>query len=373
MIRRVRYVFPVSHHYRYPFHEGLRRRLAEHGVEYKVIYSDPSEDNLKKGDTVDIPWGRKVPLQKMLGLVFQNALGEIKNSDLVIIQQENKLLLNYGLHIACGLGLKRVAYFGHGRNFQARNPNSAAEKWKRFWATRVDWWFGYTDETRRHIESLGFPSERITVFNNSVDTSKMREISRQITTQRKVERIRELGLKGGHLGVFVGGLYEDKRLDFLVEAARRTRVLCPDFEMLIIGGGPQFEYMKELTQTEPWIVMTGPRFDLDKLELMSLGQLFLMPGLVGLAILDAAALGLPMVTTAFPYHSPEIAYLQDGVNGWIVNDWQNPEAYGDAIAFLFADKDRLGGMSAAARQMAETYTIENMVDRFANGVLAALG
>jgi L-malate glycosyltransferase len=38
----------------------------------------------------------------------------------------------------------------------------------------------------------------------------------------------------------------------------------------------------------------------------------LMPGLVGLAVLDAFADGIPRVTTVIEYHSPEIEYLVPG-------------------------------------------------------------
>jgi len=371
-VRQVRYIFPVSHHYRYPFHERLRERLALHDVDYRVVYSDPPEENRQKRDTVDIAWGIKVPTTTIGGLAYQHGLREALKADLVIVQQENKLALNYFLNIASMIGLKRVAYFGHGRNFQARDRSSRAERWKRFWATRVNWWFGYTDETRKHIESLGFPASRITVFNNAVDTGTVRQQIAAVTPERLAHRRAELGLTGTHVGVFVGGLYEDKRLDFLIESACQTRARVPDFEMLVIGGGPAFETLKTQAAPHPWIHVLGPKFGPDKIELMLLGQLFLMPGLVGLAILDAAAAGLPIVTTAFPWHSPEIAYLDDGISGLIVQDWENPVAYGDAVAEILLDPERLAAMREQARAVSARYTIEAMADRFAEGVLKAL-
>lgn len=373
-MKQVRYIFPIAHHYRLPFHEGLRDRLAAHDIEYRVVYSDPPEENRQKGDTVDIPWGIKVPTHPVLGsgLQYQHGLREALRADLTIVQQENKLALNYLLNVASMVGLKRLAYFGHGRNFQSRQPNERAERWKRFWATKVDWWFGYTEETRRHVESLGFPPDRITVFNNSVDTRTIRDQIAHATPERLEARRRELGLASKHVGIFVGGLYEDKRLGFLVEAARRVRAKVNDFELLVIGGGPALEGLRADAAPDPWIRILGPRFGQEKVELMLLGQLFLMPGLVGLAILDAAAAGLPMITTAFPYHSPEIAYLEDGVSGLVVRDWEDPAAYGDAVATLLTDPARLRTMRQAARAVSERFTIEAMTDRFAQGVIAAL-
>ncbi len=130
--------------------------------------------------------------------------------------------------------------------------------------------------------------------------------------------------------------------------------------------------MQEIAVARPWIKVMGPRFDTDKVELMMLGKLFLMPGLVGLAVVDAGAAGLPTITTAFPYHSPEIAYIEDGKNGMIVKDWQNPQAYADAVVDVLRDRPRQLAMSKAASAMADRISIEAMADNFARGVLSAL-
>lgn len=371
-MKKVYYVFPVSHHYRYPFHERLRERLSHHDIDYRVVYSDPREENLQKSDTVDIAWGIKVPTTAICGISYQHALGQALKADLVIVQQESRLALNYLLNIASIFGIKRVAYFGHGRNFQARDPKSRAERWKRFWATKVDWWFAYTDETRKHIESLSFPGNRITVFNNAVDTSLVHQQVAGVTPEQIACRRKELDLHGAHVGVFVGGLYEEKRLDFLIESALHIRNRVPDFELIVIGGGPALENLRVMSNSLPWVHILGPKFGLEKVEIMLLGQLFLMPGLVGLAILDAAAVGLPMVTTAFPWHSPEIAYLEDGISGVIVQEWKNPVAYGDAVADLLLEPARLIAMKDSARALSNRYNIEFMAIRFAEGVVKAL-
>lgn len=372
-IKRVCYIYPPAYHYRQPFNRELRKVLASKNVEYVVVYSDLGAENRFKNDTVEISWGRKVQMLKLpFGLKYQRALGFAANCDLVIVQQENKLVLNYILQLASCLKLKKVAFFGHGPNFQSRNPNGAGARLKRFLAKRVDWWFGYTEASRKYVEGLGFPAERITVFNNAVDTSDVHDAIRA-SSITKMEEIRQnLGLTGNNVCVFVGSIYADRRLEFLVCAADVVRDRVPDFELLVVGGGIELPLMRELAASRPWIKVTGPRFGAEKVELMLLGKLFLMPGLVGLAVVDAGAAGLPTVTTAFPYHSPEIAYVEHGVNGVIVSEWEDPAAYADAVAGLLEDLPRLAAMQAAATQMAGRLTIEAMAERFAEGVLRAL-
>ncbi len=204
------------------------------------------------------------------------------------------------------------------------------------------------------------------------DTREMKRLVADTTGSRLALRSAQLGLDGGPVGIFVGGLYSDKRLEFLIAAADRIRIAIPDFNLVVIGGGSELELLRLLAASRPWIKVMGPKFGAEKVELMMLGQLFLMPGLVGLGVVDAGAAGLPTVTTAFPYHSPEIAYVEDGVSGVIVQDWENPAAYADEAAALLRSPERLAAMRTAAMQMAEGLTIEAMAQRFSDGVLQAL-
>lgn len=358
--------------YREPFHARVRDLLEKKGVTYHLAHGDAEPLHANKRDTVRVKWARQAASRFIGPLIWQPFLLNACKYELTIVGQENKYLLNYVLALLRLGGRSKLAFFGHGRNFQARNPHSPAERWKRFWATKVDWWFAYTDETRRHVESLGFPPERITVFNNAVDTSQVRADFAAVTPERLAERRRELGLTGGNIAIFVGGIYADKRIAFLVEAARAIRAQIPDFELIVAGGGPDAPLLARLARDLPWIKVVGPRFGADKVELMALASLFLMPGLVGLAVVDAGAANLPTVTTAFPWHSPEIAYVEDGRSGVIVPDWENPQAYADAVAALLADRARLSAMREEAARMARSLTIEAMAERFAEGVLNAL-
>jgi len=52
----------------------------------------------------------------------------------------------------------------------------------------------------------------------------------------------------------------------------------------------------------------------------SVSQLFIMPGYVGLAIIHAFCYSLPILTEKLSYHSPEIQYLKDGINGYLLSE-----------------------------------------------------
>ena len=173
-----------------------------------------------------------------------------------------------------------------------------------------------------------------------------------------------------NVGVYVGGLYPQKRVGFLLDAARLVRAAVPDFHLLIIGAGPDAGIAEEAAAELSWVRYVGPRFGAEKTALASLGRVLLMPGLVGLGVLDSFAYGTPMVTTNVSYHSPEIEYLRHGENGMMVAD--DVQTYAQAVTELLTDETRRLQLRQGAEPALETFSIQAMAQRFADGVRDAL-
>ena len=148
------------------------------------------------------------------------------------------------------------------------------------------------------------------------------------------------------------------------------REAVPDFHLLVIGGGPDAGIAEAAAAELPWVHYAGERFGAEKTALASLGRVYLMPGLVGLGVLDSFAYGTPIVATDVPYHSPEIDYLRHGENGLIVAD--DVRTYAGAVTELLTDEAWRLQLRRGAEAALETFTIEAMARRFADGVLEAL-
>ena len=374
--KKVAYIYPYSFQYRGPFHTKLRSILEARHIDYDFIYSREPHFGPSRGDLIDPPEGISVACTYLkLGGVevrYQHALLKALKYDLVILQQENGLLLNYPLQIlAPYFGTKR-AFFGHGKNFQSCNSQSLRERFKRLWLTKTDWWFAYTDASHRAVTSAGFPSQRITVFNNSTDTTKIAEDLKQIDTL-ELERERNRLFGGSkNVAVYVGALYDKKRIGFMIEAARLVREAVPDFHLLVIGGGQDRQSIENAAIKYEWLHYLGPKFGFEKTFYCSLGSMMLMPGLVGLSIVDSFALGIPIITTDVPYHSPEISYLKSGVNGIIVKNSEDISAYANAVLQLISDEKMISRLKEGCRESSSEFSIERMAERFADGVCSAL-
>ena len=366
--RRVLIVQEHLPHYRVPFFEQLHCVLGERGINLNLAYSLRSTSTLLPGT---LPWAHTVPTIRFGGLVYQNVRASSPKAELVIVPQEVKYISLYFLFAHRATRKMKVAFWGHGLNMQARNANSWAEKVKRFLSKRVDWWFAYNERSAAVVRQLGFPEERITLVQNAIDTRSITE-ARNTLSQKLVESTKSsLGLESTNVAIYTGGLYEEKRIPFLLEAANKVRAQLPDFHLIIIGDGPKKDLVTEAARSSDWVHYLGPKNDTDKLPFWAISKVSLMPGLVGLGVLDSFALGVPLITTAYPYHSPEIQYLRDGVNGIIVNDWESSDAYANAVVYLLQNDQEREFMASEGRKTAEFYTIENMAENFTQGILAA--
>ena len=92
----------------------------------------------------------------------------------------------------------------------------------------------------------------------------------------------------------------------------------------------------------------------------------LIPGRVGLAVLEMASAGLPLATLADSLHGAEIAYLKDGINGLLLS--RDIDTAAGRLAALLADRPTMERMRNEALMTAEKYTIRSMAVNFADGV-----
>jgi glycosyltransferase involved in cell wall biosynthesis len=374
MIRRAVILEAQLKQYRRSFFEGLAARLQRDGVVLQVVYSAPNRLERSKSDNLELPTelGIEVPGTWLLGdrVFVQRAWDVIRDADLVVIEQSNKHAINYALLALSALGRMRVAYWGHGYNHQARHPG-ASEWIKRKLVNRVDWWFAYTSEVGRYLTAQGVDPDIITVVQNTIDTGELADAARACSDDDLRAIRQRLGIAdGARVGMFCGSLYADKKLDLLISAACQIRERHRDFELLVLGDGPERDVVRAVAEELPFVHYVGPVFGAQRGAYFAISDVFLIPGLVGLAIVDAFTIGLPVFTTDIPIHSPEIEYLEPEVNGLITA--HDAEAYAAAVCQVLDDPDRLARMRDAARATAARLTLGHMVDAFATGILRCL-
>jgi L-malate glycosyltransferase len=361
--------------YRAPFFARLNDALRADGIRLTAAYSDPPPSEARKKDTCDLPpeYGLKVKGYWLWQrrLLYQTLLKATLASDLVIVEQANRIILNHLLLPLSRAGLRRVAFWGQGDNLQAERIRFS-EWYRRKTLNWVSWWFAYTKGTAKYLEAHGVPPSKITVVQNAVDTREIREHLKSLTAQDRATLRGKLSIPASApVGIFCGMLDKVKGLPFLVESSRIVKARIPDFHLILVGGGPEQDAVLRLIDGLDWVHSVGPRFGKEKAEFLAISDAFLLPGKVGLAVLDAFAAGLPMLTTRFEFHAPEIEYVEEGVNG-LMSD-HRPAAFAEAVSSVLSKPELFYQLRAGAAASAGKYSIENMAENFRAGIRSCLG
>jgi glycosyltransferase involved in cell wall biosynthesis len=357
-------------HYRVPMFEALRNWLDDRQIDFVLAHGQPTAQEESKHDAGALPWAVQVPCHYAWGgrLAWQSLTPVLQGADLVIVPHENRLLYNL---LAMSLHRPpRLAFWGHGRNFQSPHPEGMLERFKRFSARRADWWFAYTSLSAGLLQQAGVPADRISTVNNTVDTARLAAECAAVTEAEIGELRLRWRLGDGPVALSMGSLYAEKRVPFLLEAGAELARRVPGFRLLVVGDGPDQALVRAALPAQPWLRSVGTRFGREKATFLRAAKLMLNPGLVGLGILDAFAAGLPLVTTDCGLHSPEIAYLRHGENGCMT-----PDTVGDFVAGcerLLRDEPLRLRMGAAAARDATRHNLDDMVRRFGEGVIGAL-
>lgn len=363
--------------YRVRFFEELQQALREDGVDLDIVYGNPDRAYQLRGDTRSLRDGifRRNHILDLGGrrLIWQPVLRRARDYDLVILEQASSLLVNYPLLVMQRLGkFPHVALWGHGGNLQSKAPNGPLEKFKRLYSRLPHWWFAYTDGSARRVTKMGFDPARVTVVQNAIDTSTLRDQVAAVPSG-DLSRFRlSTGSTEGDTALFIGSLYPEKRLDFLFEAAALVRERRPAFKLLVAGDGPDRQKVERGAASAEHLEYLGRLDGEARAVALRAADCVLMPGLVGLGILDAFAAEAPMITTAHNIHSPEIEYLLPGENGIIVSEAGNPARYAEAVVDLLTDRTLSTRLQKGCRRAAMKYTNAKMVNNFRAGVHQAL-
>lgn len=371
-MKKVLIIYKFLPQYRVDFFNKLRQALFLDNIELSLVYGKSLNANALRKDEVDLEWAHYVPSKMWQAgnteLLWQPCLKYLANKDLVIVEQANRLLINYYLMLARHVSSYKFAFWGHGRNRQ-EDPGHWKEKFKSLFLKQCDWWFAYTKEVRDMLVSYRYPINKITVVQNAFDTVTLQKFYHSIGHSETDALKKEYGISGENVGIYCGALYPDKRIGFIIDACKAIRKKVDDFHMIFLGSGNESSRVQDAVKMLDWMHYAGPVFGNDRAKYFKTASVQVMPSCVGLGILDSFAMETPIITTDEPKHGPEIGYLEPGKNGVITPN--RFDAYVDAVVDTLQTKKYIR-LIAACAESAKVYTVEQMVENFKNGIIRCL-
>jgi glycosyltransferase involved in cell wall biosynthesis len=213
--------------------------------------------------------------------------------------------------------------------------------------SRFDALIAYSTLGAEQYRSLGFPASRVFIALNAVSPPPPSPPERQARAGRKVRVL------------FVGRLQARKRVDLLLQACA---ALNPRPDLWIVGDGPELAALQRLAgQVFPEAQFAGALHGPTLESVFARADLFVLPGTGGLAVQEAMAHALPVITAEGDGTQQDLVRPE---NGWLVPEG-DLASLTDALRQALANPPHLAQMGLAShRIVAEEANIQVMVASF---------
>lgn len=224
-----------------------------------------------------------------------------------------------------------------------------------------------------HIIAISQGVKRTLVELDAIDSSKITIISNGISVincqklddSDGIDLKQELGIDNSKIVGAVSSLHLRKGHQYLIEAAAKVCEQRSDIKFLIVGDGQlnkQLQLLSHRLNLSKNIIFTGYRKDV--YGLISIMDILVQPSIeegFGIAILEAMAMGKPVIGTAVG-GIPEI--IKNGINGILVPP-KDPLSIYQAIQRLLNNPDEAKRMGCAGKDIVQNnFSVSNMVKKY---------
>ncbi len=362
---------PTFPAYKREFFENLNIQLKKKNVELSVLYG--SSFFKKTVRTIENPSYQAIPLEaieyNLLGFRiawWKNLLRNIRqiNPDIVIINFNPGNLALWLVQFYCYLHKIKVGIWGCG---YIRDEISGLKRTVRgifsdFFLKRADVIICYGTRYKKQLIIKGLKEKKIYVAQNTINIEKIfaRDFERENSISRNTYNI-----------LFVGALITEKNLDLTIKAVARLVREGFDVKLNIIGAGAIIDDLRSLVISEKMtnrIFIHGPKYDNELSSFFIKSDIFILPGTGGLAINEAMAYELPLISTLGDGTVHDL--LIENYNGYYLKDMPDMEnIYTTCKKALLTDKKQLLEMGLHSRKIvSETATLQKMVSGFESAV-----
>jgi glycosyltransferase involved in cell wall biosynthesis len=202
-----------------------------------------------------------------------------------------------------------------------------------------------SDWTKKRLETLGVPEEKITVIPNGIDLKWISEIESE-------GGLTSTGLDGKIYDIiFAGRLIKEKNVDVLLKAVSLLKVDFPDIRCCIVGDGPEKAALVELAKKMEVcrnVEFAGFQEYSALIGKIKASKVLVLPSSregFGMVVIEAFACGVPVVTVREMYNAAQ-GLVDDGADGYIVGLGEREIAKGiEKIIKKEASHKRFSSMS----------------------------
>jgi glycosyltransferase involved in cell wall biosynthesis len=188
----------------------------------------------------------------------------------------------------------------------------------KYFLRKFDHHLAYHTNAKRYVMKYGVDPKHITVMFNTIDENSVKNMDKDEARKKIIKRYPEL--KNKNIVLFVGAILREKRIDLLLSAFKVMK--RKDVALLIVGDGPYMNSLMNQCDGNPNIVFTGRVIKGVDLY-FNCADIFVLPGTGGLAINEAMAHGLPVISGYADGSADDL--VVHGENGYRIKDGSSIE------------------------------------------------
>jgi glycosyltransferase involved in cell wall biosynthesis len=293
----------------------------------------------------------------------------IERPDVILAEGGSNAMNNVFMWLYCTLTRTPFVWWSLGELTAHETTSSAQRAFRWLYRTvesRATAWLGYSSVALDYFDRRGYPAEAQFRAVNCVDTTAVRKQIPRLRG-RTAEIRKRFDLGDCNVLLYVGALNANKRVGDLLGAYASLKQDHPELRLVLVGDGPERAALKKQANDigAADAIFAGQVVD-DVGSYYEVADVFILPGLGGLAISEAMAHSLPVVATVAD--GSEVDLIRDGRNGRIV-PVGDVQAIADSINEILYTPGELDSMK---RYSSWVIDHEYNIDKYMENVVAAL-
>jgi glycosyltransferase involved in cell wall biosynthesis len=224
----------------------------------------------------------------------------------------------------------------------------------------------YGTNYKNSLLEMGIDSSKIFVAQNTLNVEDILKIEISDRNKKNSPTVSFL---------FVGALIREKNLDKAIRAF--ARLVRDGFDLIlnIVGQGSIIKDLQTIVLEEGMeskIFITGPKYGNELTSYFLNADIFIMPGTGGLAVNEAMAYGLPVLSTIGDGTVTDL--LVEGENGYYLNEKASvDDIYSKCRFAMTRERALLQKMGQRSREIIiEKATLQNMVSGFKSAIIKGM-
>lgn len=232
---------------------------------------------------------------------------------------------------------------------------------------KYDHFITYGELSKKEMMEHGIMEKKITVANNTIDTSRI--INNRDYYTKEASRLREeYKLKNKWVILYIARMDKEKRHQDILEAWSKIKLINQNIVLVIAGSGNMSDYINQLSNTidNKRILFIGSVDNDQDNCWIAASDLNLQLGAVGLAINQSMAFGVPtLIADEIGSDTEILIHNQTG--------WRYPKGdiicLSEMIKYIYENRQEVDKVSQRSIElMKNKITIENMVNQIHSSI-----